>query len=298
MSAQRLAVVVIGHNSGDEIVDCIASVVAQGPAQIVVVDNASTDGSDVRLAQRYGDVPLIRNERNTGFAAAANQGVRATDAPFVLLLNPDAVLQPGALDALQAALDAKPRAGAVGALVRNPDGTIQPTRRRFPSIWQSIQHGLLGIFRPDNPGTRAYTLDDALLTELSRVDWVAGPAMAVRREAFEDVGGFDEAFFFFVEDVDLCKRMSTSGWQVWFEPGAEVTHRWGGSWTQRPIRFLWVHQWNLFRYVRKHYRGAWLLLYPFIAAGLLLRFTLLVLRWLITRRSVPSHRSARERKAE
>ena len=285
-----IAVVVLCHNSGADIIECIATVRTQSPAEIVVIDNASTDGSDSALLERFGDLRLVRNPTNIGFAAAATQGVRATTAPYVLLLNPDAILRPGALDALAAALDEQPAAAVVGALVRNPDGSIQPTRRRFPSIWQSMLHGIVGIFRPNNPGTRAYTLSDADLPDLTPIDWVAGTAMALRRSDFEAIGGFDEGYFFFVEDVDLCKRMWSSGREVWFQPAAEVVHAWGGSWTQRPLRFIWMHQWNLFRYVRKHYRGAWILLYPLIAAGLVVRFTLLALRWVITRRSVPSHR--------
>lgn len=290
----NIAVVVLAYNSGDAILDCIASVVSQDPSEVVIIDNASTDSAPARLRERFPQLRIVRNERNIGFAAAANQGIRQTRAPYVLLVNPDAELRPGALAALERALDEQKRAGVVGALVRNPDGTIQPTRRRFPSLWQSILHGTLGVVRPDNPGTRAYTLVDASLDRLCRVDWVAGTAMAVRREAFEAVGGFDEAFFFFVEDVDLCKRMAIGGWEVWFQPAAEVVHAWGGSWTRRPLRFLWLHQWNLFRYVRKHYRGGWLLMYPPIAAGLLVRFTLLALRWLITRRAVPGHRAVKD----
>jgi N-acetylglucosaminyl-diphospho-decaprenol L-rhamnosyltransferase len=283
----NLAVVVINYNGGAFIGDCIASLRSQTPAEIVVVDNGSTDGSAAELS----GVRLIRNTTNVGFAAAANQGIRATSAPFVFLVNPDATVKDGALDALEAALETTPRAGVVGALVRNLDGTIQPTRRRFPSLGQSILHGIVGIFRPDNPGTRAYTLSEANLSRLAQVDWVAGTATALRRDAFEAIGGFDEGYFFFVEDVDLCKRMSDAGYEVWFEPSAEVIHVWGASWTKRPMRFIWMHQWNLFRYVRKHYRGGWVLMYPLIAAGLLLRFMLLALRWVITRRSVPGHRS-------
>jgi N-acetylglucosaminyl-diphospho-decaprenol L-rhamnosyltransferase len=145
---------------------------------------------------------------------------------------------------------------------------------------------------PNNPGTRAYTLADASFTEPTRVDWVAATAVAIRRSAFEQIGGFDERFFFFVEDVDLCRRLADAGWEVWFEPRAGFTHVWGGSWTQKPLRFLALHQLNLYRYFRKHRRGAWVLASPFVAAGLALRFMLLAFRWLITRRSVPKHRSA------
>lgn len=292
MTADQLAVVVVNHNGGDDVLDALRTVIAESPAQLVVIDNASEDGSDVRITDKYPDITFARNARNVGFAAAANQGIAATTTPYVFLLNPDALLRSGSLDVLQRSLATHERAGAIGALVRNPDGTVQPTKRAFPSLGHAILHGLVGVFWPDNPGTRAYVLADASFTQARKVDWVAGPAMALRRSAFDAVGGFDEAFFFFVEDVDLCKRLSDAGYEVWFEPGAEVTHAWGGSWTKRPLRFIWLHQRNLWRYVKKHRKGAWVLAYPFIAAGLLTRFALLALRWLVTRRSVPEHRAA------
>ncbi len=229
---------------------------------------------------------------NTGFAAAANQAVQATSADVVVLLNPDTEVRAGAIGALDEALRSHARAGIVAPLVLNPDGSVQPTKRAFPSIWQSALHGLVGLIWPGNPGTRSYTLADASFGEPKTVGWVAATAVALRREAFDAIGGFDERFFFFVEDVDLCKRMWDSGWEVWFEPKAVLVHEWGGSWTQRPLKFLWIHHVNLFRYVLKHRRGVWVLAYPFIAAGLLVRFMLLALRWLITRRSVPRHRTS------
>jgi N-acetylglucosaminyl-diphospho-decaprenol L-rhamnosyltransferase len=287
----RPAVVLLNYNSGDDVIACLSSVCAQDPAEVVVIDNASSDGSDVRIAAMFPSANLIKNDTNRGFAAAANQGIRETTAEYVFLVNPDATVRPGSLDALASCLDAHPRAAAVGALVRNEDGSVQPTKRAFPTLGSAVLHGLVGIFWTNNPGTRAYLLMDADLTAARQVDWVACTATALRRDAFDAVGGFDERFFFFVEDVDLCKRLRDAGYEVWFEPGAEVVHRWGGSWTRRPLRFLLMHQANLFRYVRKHRRGAWVLLYPFIIAGLAARFVLLALRWLITKRSVPKHKA-------
>lgn len=289
-----LAIVVVNYNAGAAIIDCLHALATESPSEILVVDNASTDGSADRVVASHPDVRLIRNRHNVGFGAAANQGVRETKAEYVLLLNPDAFARPGLVRALKAALDEQPRAGAVGALVLNPDGSVQPTKRAFPSLWQSVLHGLLGIVWPSNPGTRAYTLADAPFDRARTVDWVAGPAMVLRRRAFEAIGGFDEAFFFFVEDVDLCRRLWDTGWEVWFEPRAVVSHAWGTSWTQQPLRFLWIHQRSLFRYATKHLRGAWVLAYPLIGAGLVLRFVLLAIRWLFTRRSVPRHRRAED----
>jgi len=286
----KASVVVLNHNAGPLLLDCLRSV-AGGAAEIVLVDNASTDGSTEAAAAAVAAMRVINNERNLGFAAAANQGVRAATIDPVVLLNPDAVASPGAIEALAQAIADHPRAGVVGGLVRNPDGTVQPTKRAFPKLRHAALHGLVGIVWPNNPGTRAYTLADASFEEPRQVDWVAMTAVAIRREAFEAIGGFDEDFFFFVEDVDLCRRLADAGWEVWFDPRAEFMHVWGGSWTQRPLKFLALHQRNLLRYFRKHKRGAWVLATPFVVAGLGLRFMLLALRWLITGRSVPKHRS-------
>ena len=282
-------VVVVNYNAGQAILDCLAHLRKQ-TTNIVVVDNASTDGSTEGIEREHPDVPIVRNATNVGFAAAANQGIRQTSTPYVLLLNPDADIRPHFVETMRRALDDHPRAGAVGALVLNPDGSVQPTKRAFPSLWHAALHGIVGLVWPGNPGTRAYTLADASFTQPRTVDWVAGPAVALRREAFDQIGGFDEAFFFFVEDVDLCRRMWNAGWEVWFEPRAVAVHAWGTSWTQRPLRFLWIHQRSLMRYAMKHRRGSWVLAYPFIGLALVLRFVLLAIRWLFTRRSVPKHR--------
>ncbi|HYZ92771.1 MAG TPA: glycosyltransferase family 2 protein [Actinomycetota bacterium] len=290
-----VSVVVVNYNAGEAILDCLRALETESPAEIVVIDNASTDGSGYAVAREHPGVRLVRNRDNVGFGPAVNQGVGQTRSPYVFVLNPDAVVRRGSLRALAAALDDHPKAGAVGALVLNPDGSVQPTKRAFPTLWQSALHGLLGVVWPNNPGTRAYTLADAPIDAPAVVDWVAGTAVAVRRDAFEALGGFDEGFFLFVSDVDLCRRLWDAGWEVWFEPAAVVEHAWGTSWTQRPLKFMWMHQRNLWRYVKKHRRGAWVLAYPFIALALGLRFVLLAIRWVFTRRSVPSHRTAGSR---
>lgn len=290
----NVSVVVINYNAGPALVDCLRSV-APDATEIVLIDNASADGSTELAEAALPDMRVIRNRRNTGFSAAANQGIRASSGDPVVLLNPDATAAPGAVAALAAAISERPATGVVGGLVKNPDGTVQPTKRIFPSLWHAALHGLVGVVWPNNPGTRAYTLADASFDEPRRVDWVAMTAVAIRREAFDAIGGFDERFFFFVEDVDLCRRLGDAGWEIWFEPGAEFVHLWGGSWTQRPLRFLALHQISLYRYFRKHRRGAWVLAAPFVAAGLAARFGLLAIRWLVTRRSVPKHRSVARR---
>ncbi|HVL82457.1 MAG TPA: glycosyltransferase family 2 protein [Actinomycetota bacterium] len=293
MSAEtRVAAVVVDHDSAPEIYGCLRALASSDePVRVVVVDNASTDGSPDRIAAEHPGVALVRSPRNLGFGGGVNLGAREADEPYLLLMNPDATPEPAAIGRLVDLLERTPRAAAAGPLVLNPDGSIQPSKRAFPSLWHSALHGLVGPFWTSNPGTRAYILADAPMDEPVRVGWLSASAVLLRRSAFDEVGGFDEDFFFFVEDVDLCRRLVDAGWEMWFEPRARVVHTWGGSWTKRPLRHLWMHHRNLFRYVTKHRRGAWVLAYPAIVAGLALRFVMLVLRWVVARNAVPSHRS-------
>jgi N-acetylglucosaminyl-diphospho-decaprenol L-rhamnosyltransferase len=289
--------IVVNYDGGQDVLDCLKSLQeSSSPPDVVVVDNASTDGSPDRIEREYPHVRLVRNARNTGFGAGVNAGARAATTPYLVLVNQDSAPDPAAIETLAAALDERPRAGAVGALVLNPDGSVQPSKRSFPSIPDAAMHGILGLFWKANPGSRSYLLASERLDEPTRVDWVSANSMALRKEAFDAVGGFDEGYFFFVEDVDLCKRLADAGWEVWFEPLARFVHAWGTSWTKRPMRFLWMHHANLFRYVRKHRRGAWILAWPLVGAGLLLRFVLLAVRLLLTGRAVPAHSQDRRPK--
>ncbi len=285
----NVAVALVTYNSESDVVACLRTLAADA-SEIVVVDNASSDGSVAAVRSAFPSAQVIVNAVNRGFGPAANQAIRATTSDVVFLVNPDSTVRAGALAALRRCADDHPKAAAIGALIRNEDGSVQPTKRAFPTLWQSFLHSTVGTIWPNNPGTRAYVLADARFDAPAQVDWVAMTAVALRRSAFDAIGGFDESFFFFVEDVDLCKRFRDAGYEIWFEPGAEVTHVWGGSWTRRPLKYMAIHHVNLFRYVRKHRRGVWVLAYPFIALGLAVRFMLLAFRWLITRRSVPAHR--------
>ena len=136
----------------------------------------------------------------------------------------------------------------------NPDGTVQPSKRRFPSWVQAAMHSTVGVFWPGNPGTRAYVCADLPEDEPSLVGWLSASVLLLRAEAFRDVGMFDERFFFYVEDLDLCRRFADAGRELWFEPRAEAVHAWGGS-TRKPTKQLWQHHTNLYRYVGKHSKG-------------------------------------------
>jgi N-acetylglucosaminyl-diphospho-decaprenol L-rhamnosyltransferase len=274
MASPDLAVVIVNHNAGDYLGRCLDSVLSAGGGaslEVVVVDNASRDGSQGAVAARPG-ARLIENRANLGFAAGANAGIRATDAPFVLLLNPDAEILSGTLASLvKVALD-RTDAGAIGVMVRNPDRTVQPSARRVPRTFEALMHAFLGPVTPGNPWTRAYTMGDWDRASEREVEWVSGSAMLLRREALHDVGVFDEGYFMYVEDVDLCTRLRAAGWRVLFSPEVEIVHEIGVSARGQSRRMAREHSRSIYRYFVKHRAaGAAAMLKPFVRAGLALR---------------------------
>jgi GT2 family glycosyltransferase len=190
------------------------------------MDAECTDGN-VDALQRRGNEVHVVPVANVGFAAANNRGIESTSSPFVLLLNPDAVLCPGALDALLATARANPRAGIVGALVLNADASVQANSfGRFPSLVTSPR---LRMWRITQRLRGNLSLSPKAPTSTTSVDWVTGAAMLVRRAAVNEVGPMDEGFFLYYEDIDWCHRMRDHGWAVLLAPRAHAVHHRGGS---------------------------------------------------------------------
>ena len=274
MPSADLAVVIVNHNAGDFLPRCLESVVAASggmTTDVVVVDNGSRDGSPGAVAA-HPRARLIENRANLGFAAGANVGIRATEAPYVLLLNPDAEIIAGTMAALVKVAEERPDAGAVGALVRNPDRTIQPSARRVPRTVEAMMHAFVGPVAPDNRWTRAYTMAEWDRTSEREVEWISGSAMLLRRRALHEVGVFDEGYFMYVEDVDLCTRLRQAGWTVLFSPELEVVHEIGVSARGQSRRMAREHSRSIYRYFAKHRAtGAAVLLKPFVRAALSLR---------------------------
>jgi N-acetylglucosaminyl-diphospho-decaprenol L-rhamnosyltransferase len=230
-----IAVAIVNANTCEHLRACLATVLAEGPREVVVVDNASTDGSVAMVQASYPGVRLQVNQTNLGYGAGANQAMAACTAPYVLLLNSDTRLQPGALAALGEYLDRHPRAAIVGPRLVNPDGTLQASCYPFPTpvhtfLENSIAAVRVGRFiRGNVPLLRNHYLRTWSHTSARVVPWVKGAALGIRREAFEAVGGFDTAFFMYSEEVDLCYRLATAGWQIHFAPVTTVMHIGGAS---------------------------------------------------------------------
>jgi N-acetylglucosaminyl-diphospho-decaprenol L-rhamnosyltransferase len=269
-----VSAVVVNYNAAGHLADCVRSLRADGADEIVVVDNASTDASHRAVTEADASARWIETGRNLGFGRAANRGVVAATHDLVAIMNPDAVVEPGALKALVDVLDAEPAIAAVGPRVDNPDGSWYPSARAFPSLTDALGHAFLHYVSPDNRFSRRYKLLDWDHDTARDVDWISGTFMLVRREAFESVGGFDEAFFMYVEDVDLCWRLRAKGWRVRYEPAARVVHAIGGSSEGAPYRMIVAHHRSLFRFVANTYRGPKRMLLPVIGAGLAVRAVL------------------------
>ena len=232
----RVAILVVTYNSAAEIGGCLDSLAGLPDIEVLVIDNASDDGTAAEVVaarercSRAGGAPirLIVNSRNAGFAGAVNQGVRATSAPLVLLLNPDAQLQHG-LSALAAQFD-DPAAGAAGGMLTGPDGNPQAgfMVRNLPTpaalIFENV--GLNKLW-PRNPVNWHYRCLGTNLSGAAQVEQPAGAFLMFSRHAFEKVGGFDERFFpVWFEDVDFCANLKAAGYQVWYTPaGSGKTYR-------------------------------------------------------------------------
>jgi GT2 family glycosyltransferase len=284
-----VSVVVVNFNAGDELLHTVASALASTvPVEVLVVDNASTDGSRERLAERYADEPrvrILRNEANFGFAEASNAGLAEARGGHILLLNPDCSVEPDTLETVRRALDERPVAGMAGCLIRNPDGSEQPGCRRL-------------LPTPGRAFVRAFGLGSAGLSDFVlagqplpdgpvEVEAISGAFMMVRRETLARVGLLDEGYFLHCEDLDWCQRYRQAGFKILFVPGAVAVHVKGRSGRDRPVRVLWHMHRGMVRFYRKFFRHRYPLpLLWLVFVGVWLRFLVLA-SWAVVRRAFP-----------
>lgn len=255
----RLTIVILNWNVSDLLATCLRSLPAAcgtwwDVAEVLVVDNASTDGSVEMVRREFPGVRLITLAENRGFAAGNNLGLRASRGEYILFLNPDTVAQPLSIAALCDYLDTHPEVGIAGPRLLNTDGTIQSSRRRFPTLVTAlIESTLLQPVFPNAPALKRFYILDHSDEEEQYVDWLSGAALLCRRAALEQTGPFDPGYFMFSEEVDLCRRMAGAGWLVAYVPQAQVTHYGGGSTDQAvperhinfntgKVRYLRIHE--------------------------------------------------------
>ncbi len=273
----RISVVIVTYNSAKAVNACLEAL-AQQRCEIVVVDNASQDDTVQRVQAFVArqDLRLLVNDRNLGFARAVNQGVRETSGDILLALNPDAIAEPGAVQALLQCLESTHAAAAAGALL---DSDGKPARgftfRRLPTLSTLLcETMLVNQLWPQNPVNRRYRCLDADYSKQQEVEQPAGACLAITRKAWELIGGFDESFYpVWFEDVDLCKRLLQSGGKIVYCPAARFRH--GGAHSVSQLSLLQKQAFwyiNMLGYARKHLAGPQVrILRAGIIAGMLLR---------------------------
>ena len=256
-------VVIVNFNAGEMLRDCVLSalsVLNTEASRVIVVDNASLDASVALLefAVRDKRLLVVRNDFNLGFSAACNIGIKASDAPNILFLNPDSVLPPGALARMIDVLYSAENVGMVGGLLCNPDGTEQPGARRvFPTPKRAFMRAFgLSRFSRFFPNFFSDFLlhKEPLPSAPIVVDAISGACMLVRREAIDTVGLWDEGYFLHCEDLDWCMRFHLKGWEVVFVPDAQVIHDQGGCSHDTPFFVNWHKHRGMLRFYRKFYK--------------------------------------------
>ncbi|MGQ9599750.1 MAG: glycosyltransferase family 2 protein [Anaerolineae bacterium] len=254
-----LTVIIVSWNVRDLLRRCLRSIrdsalTSDLQFEIVVVDNASSDGSPEMIAAEFPDVRLVANAENRGFTAANNQGLALSQGRFLLLLNPDTEVVGDALPTMVRYMEAHPEVGAVGPQLRYPDGSLQSSRRRFPTFATAlVESTVIQEWWTDNRFLHRYYMADTPDDVIQPVDWIVGACLMVRREVYERVGGLDERFFMYSEELDWCRRIKSAGWTVVYLPDAVVVHHEGKSSEQAvAARHIYFHS-SKVRYFSKHH---------------------------------------------
>ena len=264
MSGQ-IGAVVVDHDAGPLLEGCIRSLLADGATPVVVVENGTAGGAAAVLEGlptdgRSRPVSLVRPGHNVGFGAGVNRGLAAlagepTPPEWILVCNPDLVVHPGALAAMRQALETEHAWALVGPRIFDERGAVYPSVRNFPSFTDAAGHALLAMFNPENPFTLRYNPGTPGGDVVTGAGWVSGSCFLARRSALEELGGFDEAYFMYNEDMDLCWRAHDAGWGVGFAGTAEVTHVQGVSTARHPYRMMAAHHRSALRFMFRTTRG-------------------------------------------
>lgn len=258
-----LVVVTVTYSPGPHLERFLASLslATDRPVTVVIADNGSVDGAPEEAEQRYPNVQLLRIGANLGYGSAVNRGAAAYhnddfDPEFFVVANPDVQWGPGSIDVLLEAAQRWPQAGALGPLIRDPDGSVYPSARHQPSLVRGGMHAVVGPFWKSNPWTATYRQDHEQPSERP-VGWLSGACLLLRHAAFDQINGFDERYFMYMEDVDLGDRLGRTGWQNIYVPAAEVLHYKGHSTGRDPARNLAAHHRSTYTFLADRYPASW-----------------------------------------
>jgi N-acetylglucosaminyl-diphospho-decaprenol L-rhamnosyltransferase len=284
-----IAAVVVDHDAGPLLAGCVRSLLQDGASPVVVVENGAPESAAAALADVPDDpVRIVRPGRNVGFGAGVNRGLAAlageTSPPeWILVCNPDLVVHAGALAALRQVLESERAWALVGPRIFDETGEVYPSVRNFPSFTDAAGHALLALFNPENPFTLRYNPGTPEGPVVTSAGWVSGSCFLARRSALEELGGFDEAYFMYLEDTDLCWRAHHAGWGVGFAGTAEVTHVQGASTARHPYRMMTAHHRSALRFTFRTTTGWRRAMLPLAALVLGVRLAIATLRLAVSR---------------
>lgn len=242
--------VVVNYNAGEQLESAVRSLIDDGISKVWIVDNGSEDGSIAFIAAMGDSVSLLTPTRNLGYGRAANMGFESTSSRYVVICNPDIQVRRGAMERMIAEIETDSDCAVVGPRILGSDGSVYPSVRYFPSLLDAAGHAILGQLFPQNPFTLRYKMVGVDHSACFDADWVSGAFLLVRADAFRKVGGFNEKFFMYLEDVFLCREIQGHGYKVKFCGEAVVVHEQGISTDKRPVRMLLAHHRSLWTYAR------------------------------------------------
>jgi len=283
-----LPVVTVTYSPGPHLDRFLASLshATERPVSVLMADNGSTDGAPQAAVERYPGVRLFSTGSNLGYGSAVNHAIAELGDvdEWIVVANPDVQWGPGSIDALLDAAARWPRAATFGPLIHDPDGSVYPSARQLPSLFRGGMHAVVGQLWKTNPWSAAYR-QERLEPSERPVGWLSGSCLLVRRAAFQQIGGFDERYFMYMEDVDLGDRMRRAGWLNVYVPSAEVLHHKGHATARESSRNLAAHHKSTYTYLADRHSGPWRApLRLALRAGLAVRSRLMV------RNSAEGHR--------
>lgn len=291
-------IIIVNYKSTNFLQDCLRSIYNNRngiEVKIYVFDNGSDDNID-RVESAFSETTFYKHENNLGYAKAMNRVLENTHSPYAVFLNPDTIIKDGFLGSAKSFMDNNPDAGILGPEILDPGGCVQGSARTFPTFRSALagRTSLISRMFPKNPITRAHILSNNSDGKTPmKVDWVSGACMVARRETLDKVGFFDERFFLYWEDVDLCKRVADGGWKVVYYPSATVVHAVGGSSERNLVRSVFEFHKSAYLYLMKHYESYRLILKPLIIIGLSFRFCAVLLMHMIRRMLTKIHNKSK-----
>lgn len=253
-----LSVIIVNYNVKGLLHKCLKAIFedkSRRRIEVLLIDNASSDKSVEMVKENFPQVKMVVNQRNLGFARGANQGIRQSQGGYVFLLNPDASVKADQLDKMIDFMEENKEIAVCGPMMTDEQGSLQYSCRRFPSYLTSISSSQSLLFRcfPGNPLSCNYLLTKDSHQEQMEVDWVSGSALLAKKDVLDKIGGLDEKFFMYVEDVDLCYRVKKDGWKVFYFPNAKVQHLIGSSTKKEKPKMIIQHHKSIYYFYQKHY---------------------------------------------